>query len=369
MNSCSEGARQSINQLRSMVFPRVHPIFILGALAFSIPGFSVIAAEKVTYFDGQAYLKVSDFARSLQMGPAKPRRDRKELGFAGEGRSLIVKVGSRQAIINGIRHWLSFPVMKKTFGNTVFISLIDARSTVIPMLNPASLKQLGKVKTVVFDPGHGGPDPGAIGPYGREKDYCLDLVKRTRKVLEGRGIKVVQNRLGDFFIPLSKRPSMTKNYEDPIFVSIHFNAASNRAASGIEVFSMPPLGAPSHGAAPDRKVDAEKFPNTPHEASSFVLAHTVHKALISRIDGFDRGVKRARFSVLRNASVPAIVVEGGFLSNREEAKRIHSTEWRQRFAHALADGIVMYMNRVNEKKHSVSPARLNRKPTDDFVEE
>lgn len=351
-----------------MVFPRTYSIAILVTVASLIAQRSVNALEK-TQFQGQTYVKVSDFAQSLQMRPAKPRRDRKEVGFAGEGRSLVVKVGSRQALINGVRYWLSFPAIKKGFGSTVFISLIDVRSTVNPVLNPASVKNLGKVRTVVFDPGHGGPDPGAIGPYGREKDYCLDLVKRTRKVLEGRGVKVVQNRLSDFFIPLSDRPSMTKDYESPIFVSIHLNAASNRSASGIEVFSIPPLGAPSHGEKPREKVDATKFPNTPYEASSFVLANTVHRGLISRMDGFDRGVKRARFSVLRNASVPAIVVEGGFLSNREEAKRIHSAEWRQRFAHALADGIVMYMNRVNEKKHSVSPPTLNRKPTDEFVEE
>lgn len=351
-----------------MVFPGTYSIAILVTVASLIPERFAIALEK-TQFQGQTYVKVSDFVQSLQMRPAKPRRDRKEVGYAGEGRSLVVKVGSRQALINGVRYWLSFPVIKKGFGNTVFVSLIDVRSTINPVLNPALVKNLGKVKTVVFDPGHGGADPGAIGPYGREKDYCLDLVKRTRKVLEGRGVKVVQNRLGDFFIPLSDRPSMTKNYEDPIFVSIHFNAASNRSASGIEVFAIPPLGAPSHGEKPREKVDVTKFPNTPHETSSFVLAHTVHNGLISRVDGFDRGVKRARFSVLRNASVPAIVVEGGFLSNREEAKRIHSAEWRQRFAHALADGIIMYMNRVNEKKHSVSPPSFNRQPTDEFVEE
>tara|TARA_R110002096_G_scaffold16106_48_gene55326 strand:- start:10761 stop:11825 length:1065 start_codon:yes stop_codon:yes gene_type:complete len=319
--------------------------------------------------DGRNYVAVADLAKAYSMTRMTPREDPKEIAFGGDKHTLAVKIDSRQSLIDGVRHWLSFPVVSKDENKRVFVSLIDVRSTIVPAFEPGAAQGIGPVKTIVFDPGHGGHDPGGIGLLGVERDYTLDLVKRTRKLLEAKGITVVQNRLSDFFIPLHKRPSMTKNYDAPIFVSLHLNAATNREANGIEIFSIPPLGAPPHGAKPDKKADIEKHPNTPHEPASFILANTIHQALLGKTAAFDRGVKRARFSVLRHASVPAVLVEGGFISHKEEAKRIHTPEWRQKFASALADGIEAYVNLANQKKAPARAVDLNRKPTIEFVPE
>ncbi len=324
---------------------------------------------KTTVIEKRPYVAMSDVAKAYALKPMSPRKDPKEIGFVGEKHAIIVKVGSRQSLIDGVRHWLSFPVLVKEEGKQAYLSLVDLQTTVIPTLEPLAVSGIGKVKTIVFDPGHGGDDPGGIGLLGNERDYTLDLVKRTRKLLEAKGHKVVQNRLTDFRIPLQKRPTMTKNYEAPIFISIHFNAAHNPKANGFETFVLPPLGAPPQGAEPDEKADAEKHPNTPHEAASFVLANTIHQTLLGRKGEFDRGVKRARFSVLRHAEVPAVLVEGGFLTNKEEAKRIHDPAWRQRFAVALADGIAAYVKLANERTAPSRAIDLKRAPLDEFVPE
>jgi N-acetylmuramoyl-L-alanine amidase len=163
---------------------------------------------------------------------------------------------------------------------------------------------------------------------------------------------------------------MTKNYEDPIFVSVHFNSAGWRpAAEGLEIFVLPPLGSPSIGADPNSRADNETRPGDPYEPESFVLANTIHQTLLGKLDSFDRGVKRARYAVLRNAKVPSVLIEGGFLTNPEEAKKIHSETWRQKYAVALADGLMAYMALANEGTPAPRAIDLDREPTDEFVVE
>ena len=96
---------------------------------------------------------------------------------------------------------------------------------------------------MVLDAGHGGHDRGALSPFGDEKDFALDAVGRLRRKLGPAGLKVVQSRNSDVFIPLEARPAMARKYPNAIFVSIHFNAARRQSAAGLEIFAIPPQGA------------------------------------------------------------------------------------------------------------------------------
>ena len=330
---------------------------------------NVLSAPRTTEIDGRGYMALPDIAAAYGLDQPAKRKDSKEVGYVGGGHSLLVKVDSRQAIIDGIRHWFSFPARRDSKGN-VYLSFDDVESTVKRVFDPRNAGKVPPVKTVVFDPGHGGHDKGGKSAYGYEKDYVLDVVNRARKVLESRRVKVVQSRLGDSFINLSERPVMTKNYKDPIFVSIHFNSASWRpAASGFEIFALPPRGAPSTGGKPQPLKDSATSYGTPHEPASFVMANAIYNTLAAKMPAFDRGVKRARFSVLRNARVPAVLIEGGFLTNPEEARKIHSPEWRQQYATAIADAIMVYMEYANKGKVAPRAVDLGRDPTDEFVPE
>lgn len=343
------------------------PFLLLATLSLSAAAAEAI--WKTRSFDDRSYVAFPDIAAAYGMTFAIEREDPKEIGVRGPHHSLVVREESRQALIDGVRYWLSFDTRRDDDG-TFHISLLDVETVLVPAFDPDSVDAVERVRTIVFDPGHGGHDRGARSSLGVEKDYALDTVNRTRRILEERGHEVVQSRLTDFFAPLSDRPAMTKNYENPIFVSVHFNAAPWRpAASGFEVFAMPPAGAPSTGSDPDPDKDSFEFPGDEHAETSFLLAQTIYRTLLERVEGLDRGVKRARFVVLRQAKVPAILIEGGFLSNPAEAERIHSETWRERYATALADGIEAYIELANEGTPPPAPRNSTREPTTDFVPE
>ncbi|MEM7602170.1 MAG: N-acetylmuramoyl-L-alanine amidase [Verrucomicrobiota bacterium] len=313
------------------------------------------------------YVPLADFAAAFAMTKGNRRQGKRELAFVGKAHRLVVKTETREVLVDGVRHWLSFPVVSR--GGVPFVTLADINATLGPAMSPASVSTIKPVKTVVFDPGHGGHDRGARGPEGDEKDYALDVVNRSRRILESEGVKVVQSRLSDFFVGLHDRPKMNKNYPSPLFVSVHFNAAGWRpSARGIEVYALPAPGLPATGKTPDPTLDRRNEPGKEMASASFVFANTMQHTLLGKMPGsFDRGVKRARYVVLRYSEVPSILVEGGFLTNTEEAKLIHSPEWREKFAAAMADGILAYMTLANERRLPQRSWDYGRKPADEFV--
>ncbi len=329
-------------------------------------GSSLQAEWDVVALKGQEYITLESLAATLALGtPAKTGAD---ISLAGEGRTLLVRLNSRQAIINGVRHWLSYPVQPR--GDSALVSRVDVEKTIQPALQPLSVKGLRPVSTVVLDPGHGGHDRGAKSSFGFEKDFTLDVVNRVRKRLEKAGLKVVQSRLSDTFIPLESRPAMTKKYPNPIFVSIHFNSADwNLAANGLEIFAISPLGAPPTGQGQPQARDRMREPGHALEPVNFLLANTIYHSLLGKMPSFDRGVKRARFVVLKEASVPAVLIEGGFLTNSSEAAKIASPAWRDAYADAIVAGILEYKKLAEQ---GAAPRRITdygRAPTTQLVPE
>jgi N-acetylmuramoyl-L-alanine amidase len=343
---------------------RLLPIVILGCACGN--GIHALGEWRTTQLNEMSYVALGEFAGVFSMIPRSRRKEPAEIGFVGEAHQLVVKTGTREVIVDGVRHWLSYPVVTKS--GEAFVSLADINATLGPAMSPLSVKGIGKVKTVVFDPGHGGHDNGGKSGYGVEKDYTLDLVKRARRILESKKVKVVQSRLSDSFVGLAERPEMTDNYDNPIFVSIHFNSAEwKTSARGIEVYALPPLEFPITGKAPDPILDRQKSEGNALEPASFVLANTMHHTLLGKTGGFDRGVKRARYAVLRHSGVPSILIECAFLTNAQEAKTIDSAKWREGFSQAITDGILAYMGLANENR---PPARVwdyGRDSTDEFI--
>jgi N-acetylmuramoyl-L-alanine amidase len=262
---------------------------------------------------------------------------------------LQVTLDSREAIVNGVRNWLSFPVIARD--GKFLVSRIDLAKTIEPQLRPQMLQHQGRVQTVVLDPGHGGFDKGAMSAFGSEKDYALDVARKLRPLLQAKGFKVVLTRENDVFIPLEMRARIANATRDSIFVSLHFNATdTNREATGFEIFSLTPRGAPS--TADDAL--ALRFLNmqagSPVDAQSFELSTAVYHSMLGHLTEFDRGIKRARFAVLRLTKIPAILAEGGFLSETGDSKRVADPAWRAKFAEALSVGIENYRNVVEKKQ-------------------
>ena len=252
-----------------------------------------------------------------------------------------VTPGLSEANINGAKQWLAFPV--RIEDGRALVSRLDLSRVIEPRLRPELITGLQRVTTVVLDPGHGGHDRGAISRFGFEKDFALDVALRARVLLEKAGCKVVMTRATDVFIPLDERPAIANRIPNSIFVSIHFNASSNNAdARGFEIFSIAPRGAPATNDARPSDRDLREEPGNAVEIPSGALAGSVFHALLGQVPMVDRGLKHARFAVLRQCERPAVLVECGFVSNAAESSLISSGTWRGRIAAAVADGVGNY---------------------------
>ena len=180
-------------------------------------------------------------------------------------------------------------------------------------LTLAAFASAHNFRTVIIDPGHGGHDKG--GQWGKvyEKHLALDTSVRLESHLKKMGFNTMMTRRSDYFVSLPGRMSIANKQRNAIFISIHYNYTWKQHVSGIETFY--------------------------HSDKSHKLAQEVHKGILSRVKVVDRGVKFARYYVIRNCSHPAILVEGGFVSNSNERSRMKTAWFRDAVARGIAEGV------------------------------
>ena len=171
-------------------------------------------------------------------------------------------------------------------------------------------------RTVVIDPGHGGHDNG--GQWGKvyEKHLALDTAARLQNHLKRMGYQTVMTRRSDYFVSLPQRVAIGNRYRNAIFVSIHFNYTWKEHVSGLETFYFSSEG--------------QK------------LANYVQAGMVRHTRTVNRKAKFARYYVIRNSALPAILVEGGFVSNEKERERMKSADFRDAIARGVAEGIHRY---------------------------
>lgn len=262
-------------------------------------------------------------------------------------RSLRAVRDSREFEVNGIKHILSFPVIERN--GEWWISRMDLGKTIEPAFRPERVPDIQPFTTVILDPGHGGHDVGAMSHYAGEKNFNLDVARRVRNELQKAGVTVLMTRNSDVFIDLHERAALANARQKAIFVSIHFNASANRAADGLEIFCVTPRGSPSTEYDDLLVRDMVQEYGNEFEVPSFSLANAIYHAMHGSLKMTDRGVKRARFAVLRLTKMPSVLVEGGFLSNPNDAKLVANTDWRNTYARAIATGILEYRKLAENK--------------------
>jgi len=289
---------------------------------------------------GHDYLSVDNISRFYGL-PAGVAAASEKSQLDAVKNPLEFVSGSREAMINGARSWLCFPLIEQD--GKYLVSRTDVAKTIEPLVRPHRVPNVGKVQTVVLDPGHGGHDKGQVNRYGPEKEFALDVARRLRPLLQAKGLRVIMTREGDYFVPLEVRAKIANAARNSIFVSIHFNATNdNPNATGFEIFSFTPRGAPSTS---DSAVALSSFnmqPGSEVDAQSMALSTCVYHSLLGHIPEYDRGIKRARFAVLRLTKVPAVLIEGGFLTERGESRLISNKDWRAKLAAAIGVGIESY---------------------------
>src|SRR5712672_4371826 len=205
---------------------------------------AIAAAEwQVIKVSGHDYLSVDNISKFYGL-PAEVVPSGAKIQTETANHPLEFVSGSREAIINGARSWLCFPVIEQD-GKSL-VTRTDVAKTIEPLLRPHRVPDVGKVQTVVLDPGHGGHDKGQMSRYGAEKDFALDVARKLRPILQAKGLRVIMTREGDYFVPLEVRAKIANAARNSIFVSIHFNATNDDPnATGLEIFSFTPRGAPS----------------------------------------------------------------------------------------------------------------------------
>ena len=261
------------------------------------------------------------------------------------GRSLRGTANSVEFFINGLKFNLSYPVVEND--GRMCISRMDLAKVIEPVLRPSKIKGSETIDTVVLDAGHGGHDKGAYSPYGYEKQFTLDVVGRTRLLLMQAGYKVVLTRTNDTFIPLHARTAIANRYPHALFISVHFN--SGGAGTGLETYTLAPRGVPSMMADGPRVSDLNECAGNGCDSQNMALATATHAALVVRSKMYDRGIKRARFVVIRDIKIPGVLIEGGFLSNTYDAKLVATPEYRQQMAGGILQAVQNYRRAVGSQ--------------------
>ena len=339
-------------------------LFLLAALLFCIdpvPSRADVPWQVISV-EGRDYLTLDNIAAFYQLRTA-PSEDGHGCTLSDSRVRLETFNNPREININGVKQWLSFPMLSRD--GQVLVSRFDLAKTIEPCLRPTMIGNLEPVQTVVLDAGHGGQDGGGRTLTDSEKNYTLDVINDLKKSLETKGIKVVLTRADDAYLALEQRAEIANTIPDAVFVSVHFNSSGDASAKGIEVFAMTPQGAASTG---DLAVNLDQFkamPGNDFDNASLALATCVHHALLGNIAEEDRGVKRARFAVLRLTHAPAVLVEGGFMTNGLEGREINDPVWRDKLAESIVAGIRSYQDMVQYKQPPklLADYRSERLPT------
>lgn len=317
--------------------------FLSGLVVVSIGAVALGGDWTVIRQRDRPYVTFANVAQFYQF-PEYTRVSR-TVSLRSERRAIRAQAGTSELSINGVRFFTNYPLLSN--GDEDLISVMDVSKIIEPVLRPSRIPKSEKVETVVLDPGHGGSDQGASSSWGSEKTFTLDVALAARTQLIRAGYRVELTRATDVAMSLEERVNFANRFPHAVFVSIHFNSSSGGA--GVESYALAPEGVVSnltsehHASA----ADVGRHAGNAQDAQNIALTASIHASVLSRAAAFDRGIRHARFHVLRNVKIPAVLFEGGFISNPAEGQRIATSFYRQRLGAAIAQGVQNYNAAVN----------------------
>ncbi len=286
------------------------------------------------WYKGVRFALVQDIARFYGMAISYTRsgvflRSRRD--------TVTLQYDKRLAVVNRISVYLTHPPILR--GALVYLDEKDFMQGIDPLIRNAPLWK-HPVKTILLDPGHGGKDQGAPGAGGLlEKNITLTLGHKLALLLRKCGYRVFMTRIGDSNLTLQQRVIMCEKLKPDLFISIHCNAVKNRRIMGIETYAATPQGAASTS---DSKPVLTASAGNSFNRNNYRLAYEVHKNLLAFTRAPDRGVRHARFFVIRNAVCPAILIETGFLTHPKEGPLLNSAAYQEKLVNGIVSGIMAY---------------------------
>jgi N-acetylmuramoyl-L-alanine amidase len=253
-----------------------------------------------------------------------------------------------------IRNVLAIAGLLLMIASLVWISFHQEKRPAVYKESKTTQPQTSKpFAVVVLDPGHGGKDSGAMCGGVMEKDLTLDVARRVDRLLDSEGVATLMTRLGDSYVSLADRAAFGNRANDSIFISIHFNEDNKPVASGVETYYA------AHQINSGSAFAAwfpffSRLPSNSPKPESQSLAGFIQEALVARTGSLNRGTQAKQFFVIANVTSPAVLIEGGFITNQDELSKLASESYRDQLAAAIADGILRYRNVVSQRKSAVA---------------
>ncbi|GAA5494009.1 hypothetical protein Rhal01_00164 [Rubritalea halochordaticola] len=298
---------------------------------------------------GQQYVTAKSIKEFYRF--TKFQRSGKTISLSNQGIEMKMTAGSQECFMNSVKFVLSYPVLE--ISGKYLVSRTDLSKLIDPVLRPSYIRSAGNFRTVIIDPGHGGKDAGAVNQYGTEAGYNLSVARMVRDLLKQQGYNVIMTRDSDTYLTLGQRVDLANRYDNAIFISIHFNAGGGSRARGIETFTLSPVGVAHYGRSV-KSSDYRVREGNHQDSANIALATAVHGVALQRTKSNhipDRGIKRARYSVLTSIKHPAILVEGGFMSHPTEARIIHTKNYQKTIAYSIAEGIIRYRSAIQSRAY------------------
>ncbi len=232
--------------------------------------------------------------------------------------------------------WLGLLLMAASF---VWLQFFPAPPSTAPP--PTGATATDGPFLVIIDPGHGGQDSGTTKAGIAEKELTLDVAHRAEWLLQSRGFATMLTRTDDSYIPLPARAAIANAQRNCVFVSIHFDEAGRSAATGVETYYA------AHQVSNATRVASwlpflQRTSSEPANVESQSLAGFIQEALVAHTQAVNRGTRPEQFFVIANVRHPAVLVEGGFLTNKDEMSKLVNGDYREQIAAAISDGVMRY---------------------------
>lgn len=316
------------------------------AVLLSIGALSCLQAAGEIQQDGRSYTDLGRVASQFGM-QGYWLEGYKTFRLKSRWTTVDLSENARVMQLNQMPVYLGFPAFKQ--GANLYLSQADYQHSLQSILTPQVFGPPPKLRRIVIDAGHGGKDSGARNDaYGlKEKELNLDVALRLKRMLLQSGYEVVMTRDSDKYIPLEQRPQYANRSNADLFISIHFNAAGSATASGFESFALTPQYQASSKYSKPGRGDGVAYAGNKQDPWNTLLSYHVQRSLVQSVEGVDRGLKRARFLVLKHLDCPGVLVELGFVSHLPTAQKLRTAAFREKLAEALYQGILAYQARLD----------------------
>lgn len=286
----------------------------------------------------ETWVDLEDWCRRNSLGPPQKITfpNSTAFSFSTPRGYVAFTIGSILASLGGMQFHFGYPPI--LINGHPYVHRLDIGKNLNALLEAPQNYSTNRV--IVIDPGHGGRDKGARNVFNgsSEKDFTLDWALRLRAILVTNGWKVWLTRSNDVYLTLAERIMFADLHNPDLFLSLHFNSSlRDREVTGLETFCVTPTGLPSTETRGNVDNINLAFPNNQFDIENMQLAWRLHHAILKINGETDRGLRHARFlTVLREQHRPAVLVEGGFLSNPAEARRIADPDYREQLAQSAA---------------------------------